>query len=372
MQVLANDFKKLWADCHQDYIDAVSKVGESGWYILGSEVAAFEQALATYTDSPDTVGVANGMDAIEIGLRILNIGPGDKVLTTPLSAFATGLAIMRAGAQPVYCDVDAHGALDPVAAKAALEAYPDIKCIIPVHLFGHMADMAQLVPLAKSFNVPIIEDAAQAVGASRDGVKVGAEGRMACYSFYPTKNLGAVGDGGALSVGNEEYAKTARAMRNYGQTEKYVHDIVGLNSRLDELHAATLRLALLPRFDGWLAARRRIAKAYLTGITNPNVTLLPGPDHNGSVWHLYPIMVAKERRDAFLTTMQDAGIQVGLHYPILIPHQKAVTGQGAPIIAGTLENAQAFADQEVSLPIHPYLSDDEITFVIETVNAWAG
>ena len=372
MQVLANDFKRLWQDCQQDYTAAVTEVGASGWYILGQHVAAFEKDLAAYSGSRWAVGCANGMDALELALRIVGIGPGDKVLTTPLSAFATGLAILRAGAEPVYCDVDTHGALDPVAAAAALETIPGIRAIMPVHLYGHLADMAALAPLAAQYSIPLIEDAAQAIGSTRDTIPVGAEGRMACYSFYPTKNLGVIGDGGALMVGCEDHAVAAQALRNYGQTEKYVHDVIGLNSRLDELHAATLKNAFLPRLDGWLAARRGIARAYLERITSPHVTLLPGPDRDGSGWHLFPVLVAADRRDAFVRHLQSHEIQAGLHYPILIPHQKAMTERGTPLVAGPLARARMFADSEVSLPIHPYLSAPEIDHVIACVNDWAG
>ncbi|WP_157994792.1 DegT/DnrJ/EryC1/StrS family aminotransferase [Paracoccus tegillarcae] len=372
MQILANDFTKLWQDCQDDYIAAVAAVGASGWYILGREVSGFEDALSAYCVSPFSVGCANGMDALEIALRVLGIGPGDKVLTTPLSAFATGLAILRAGAEPVYCDVDEHGALDPDAAAKALDSMNGIRAIIPVHLYGHMADIAALSAVADQYNVPIIEDAAQAIGASRNGVRVGAQGRIACFSFYPTKNLGVVGDGGALIVSDEQQATAARALRNYGQTEKYVHDTIGLNSRLDELHAATLNHVFLPKLDGWLTARRRIARAYLDGITNPNVSLLPGPDHDGSVWHLFPVLVKADRRDNFLAHLQADGIQVGLHYPILISDQRAMTDRGSPLVSGSLEQARQFATQEASLPIHPYLTDDEIGHVISSVNKWAG
>jgi len=372
LRVLANDFSRLWLDCGQDYIDAVSKVGSSGWYILGSQVNRFETSLAARCGNAFTVGCANGMDALEIALRLIDVGPGDKVLTTPLSAFATGLAILRVGAEPVYCDVDEHGALDPTAAKAAFDQVPGISAIIPVHLFGHMINIVALSALAKDYNIPVIEDAAQAIGATRDGVGVGAEGRMACYSFYPTKNLGVIGDGGALALGDSTAAEEARALRNYGQTEKYVHNIVGLNSRLDELHAATLEQVFLPKLDGWLNRRREIAKTYLDGITNPHVTRLTGPDPSGSGWHLFPVLVAQNRRDDFLSHMQLNEVQMGLHYPILIPHQKAMTERGTPIVVGSLQNAEQFARQEASLPINPYLTDAEVDHVITSVNSWTG
>lgn len=372
MDVSANSFDRLWAECREDYATAVSEVGASGWYILGRQVAGFESDLAAWCGRAHAVGCGNGMDALEIALRIAGIGPGDRVLTTPLSAFATGLAILRAGAEPVYCDTDAHGLLDPVAAEAALDSDPLIRAIIPVHLYGHLADMPRFTALAAARNLTVIEDAAQAIGARRDGRRAGADGHAVAFSFYPTKNLGAIGDGGALLPANEEMDGLARSVRNYGQTERYVHEVIGLNSRLDELHAATLRKAFLPRLEGWLARRRQIAAAYLAGIDTPHVTLLPGPDPEGAGWHLFPVLVDPARRDAFLGHLKDKGIQGGLHYPVLIPDQKAMTDRGRPHVHDSLSNARRFALGEVSLPIHPYLTDAETDHVITTVKDWRG
>lgn len=370
--ISANRFDRLWADCRDDYIAAVTGVGASGWYILGREVAAFEADLAAWCDRATAVGCGNGMDALEIALRAAGIGAGDRVLTTPLSAFATGLAILRAGAEPVYCDTDAHGLLDPAAAEAALEADPAIRAVIPVHLYGHLADMPRFTALAARRGLTLIEDAAQAIGARRNGQGVGATGHAVAFSFYPTKNLGAVGDGGALLPADAAMDAAARSIRNYGQTERYVHEVIGLNSRLDELHAATLRRAFLPRLEGWLARRRGIAAAYLSGIDAPHVTLLPGPDPEGAGWHLFPVLVAPERRAAFLDHLTRHGVQGGLHYPVLIPDQKAMTDRAAPRVHGDLANARRFATGEVSLPIHPYLTEAEVAHVIDTVNGWGG
>lgn len=370
MTILANDFKRLWDDCAADVQHGVTRVGASGWYVLGGEVQSFETALSTYADLPHVVGCGNGMDAIEIALRCLDIGVGDKVLTTSLSAFATGLAILRAGAEPVYCDVGDDGLMDPDAVKQALEIYPDIRAIVPVHLFGHMADMAALRPLADAAGAVLIEDAAQAIGASRNGVRMGALSRASCTSFYPTKNLGAIGDGGALLTADATLAETALSLRNYGQTEKYVHDNIGLNSRLDELQAAILSGAFLPRLQTWTDRRRAIARRYLDGITHQAVTLCPGADPEGAVWHLFPVLVPAADRAAFMAHLGKSGVQAGIHYPKLIHHQKAMTQRGSVLCCGDLPKAQEFADCEVSLPIHPYLSDSEVDQVIAAVNGW--
>ncbi|MBK0329366.1 DegT/DnrJ/EryC1/StrS family aminotransferase [Rhodobacteraceae bacterium F11138] len=372
MEVSANNFDRLWEECKNDYIAAVAQVGESGWYILGRQVDAFEKDLAAWCGRNTAVGCGNGMDAMEIALRAAGIGCGDRVLTTPLSAFATGLAILRTGAEPAYCDTDEHGLLDPDAAEAALAADSSIRAIIPVHLYGQLADMPRFTAMAAARGITVIEDAAQAIGARRGGRGVGADGHPVAFSFYPTKNLGAIGDGGALLPAHADMDELARSIRNYGQSERYVHEIVGLNSRLDELHAATLRLAFLPRLESWLDRRREIAAAYLSGIDTPHVTLIPGPDPKAAGWHLFPVLVAPERRAALLNHLKQNGIQGGLHYPVLIPEQKAMTDRGAPVIHGTLSNARRFAQGEVSLPIHPYLTEAEVNHVVETVKDWNG
>lgn len=372
MKVAANTFDRLWADCREEYLQVVDQVGGSGWYVLGQGVDAFETALADRCGRGAAVGCGNGMDAIEIALRLAGIGPGDRVLTTPLSAFATGLAVLRAGAEPVFCDVDGHGLLDPAAAAAALAADPGIRAVIPVHLYGHLADMPAFEILTRDHGVTLIEDAAQAIGAARDGRGVGAGGHAAAFSFYPTKNLGGIGDGGALLPADDAAETLARSLRNYGQTERYVHDVLGLNSRLDELHAATLHEVFLPRLDGWLARRRAIAATYLERIDAPHVTLLPGPDPQGAGWHLFPVLVDPDRRADFMAHLGQAGIQAGQHYPVLIPDQKAITDRGTPHVHGDLATARRFADGEVSLPIHPYMTDAEVAHVIATVGTWNG
>ncbi len=372
MRVFPNSFDRLWSDCETDILAAVSRVGASGWYVLGSEVSAFETQLAAWAGVPYVIGVANGMDALEIAFRISGIGRGDKILTTPLSAFPTALSITRAGAVPVFADTDEHGLLDPNAVEEALAAHPDIKAIAPVHLYGQLADMTALQALADRADVMLFEDAAQAIGAKRHETGVADNRRMAAISFYPTKNLGVLGDGGALFLHSEEAAEAARSVRNYGQTSKYVHDLEGLNSRLDEIHAAMLRDAFLPRLDGWLTDRRGIAKTYLDQILNPKVALMPGPDPKGSGWHLFPVRVDPVHRETFMNHLSDRGIVAGIHYPILLPEQRALKNQGSVLTVGSLDTARAIAKSEVSLPIHPYLTEIEQDFIITAVNDWEG
>jgi dTDP-3-amino-3,4,6-trideoxy-alpha-D-glucose transaminase len=366
-RILLNDFVAQWHDVGADALAALERVGESGWLILGREVKAFEAELSTFWGIPHVVSCANGLDAIEIALRALGIAPGDKVLTTPLSAFATSLAIVRAGGVPVFVDVDASGLLDLKRAAEAIQTDPAIKFCVPVHLFGHALDAEQLARLAL-LPVQVIEDCAQACGAASRGTPVGATGSAAATSFYPTKNLGAMGDGGALLTRDPGVAAEAASLRDYGQTAKYVHARLGMNSRLDELQAAILRSALLPRLPAFTERRIAIAAAYRRSIHNAALQLPPVPDGSTSVWHLFPVLVAGSR-EAFMSQLERAGVGSGIHYPTLIPDQPALSGARFEC-RDALTQARRFATTEVSLPIHPYLSDEQVERVVTACNAY--
>lgn len=362
------DFAALWADIGDDALDAVARVGSSGWYVLGREVEQFEQDLAATHGVAHAVGCASGLDAIEIGLRAAGIGAGDEVLTTPLTAFATALAIVRAGARPRFADVDEHGLLDLDAVERALDAHPAIRAIVPVHLYGHALDVDRLRSIAAAHDVAILEDAAQAVLATANGRPVGADTIGAATSFYPTKNLGALGDGGALLTNRPEIADAARELRDYGQRAKYEHVRLGLNSRLDELQAAILRTAVLPRLAAATARRREIAARYLAELRNERLIVPAAPAGSGSVWHLFPVFVADpDARDALQAQLREQGIGTAVHYPILASAQQA---WDAPEPASAYPVADRLARSELSLPIHPYLTDEELTRVIDACNAW--
>ncbi len=365
-----NDFTRQWADTGPAVLDAVRRVGESGWYILGPEVTAFEEALAGEAGRRFAVGCASGLDAIEIGLRALGLKPGDKVLTTPMSAFATTLAILRAGGRPVFVDVDQSGLIDLNRVRDLLERDASIRYLAPVHLFGHACDLDALDELKARFDLRIVEDCAQAIGARCGGRPVGSVGQLSALSFYPTKNLGALGDGGAILTDDPSLRDSCRAFRDYGQTAKYVHDVAGLNSRLDELHAAILRRAFLPRLSAWTVRRQSVAARYLEGIKNPLVRIVPVPQHSHSVWHLFPILVDPGNRERFSAHLLEAGIRTAIHYPRTIPSQKAIGEHSAFDVEGELTGAETFAAGEVSLPIHPYLRDDEIDAVVSRINGW--
>jgi dTDP-4-amino-4,6-dideoxygalactose transaminase len=360
IMVAANDFVRQWDDVREDTLRAVDRVGSSGWLVLGEEVAGFEAELADWWGVPYAVGVASGLDAIAIGLRSVGIGPGDRVLTTPLTAFATTLAIVQVGAEPVWSDVDETGSLDLDAAAVALRADPQIRAVVPVHLYGHPLDPERLRALTAEFDIEVIEDCAQSAGAERDGAPTGLAGRAAATSLYPTKNLGAMGDGGVVLTTDEEVAARARSLRDYGQRARYEHVELGMNSRLDELQAAILRTAQLPRIDGHLARRGEIAARYTDALQG--TSLRPIVASGGtSAHHLYPVEVDGDPA-AVSGRLRDIGIGVGRHYPFVCPDQPAAAGIG--ISVGDLEVARRLAERELSLPIHPYLTDEEVEAVI--------
>ena len=348
--VPANDFKRQWEDLRDDALAAFDKVGASGWYVLGEEVRAFEAELAARWGFPHAAGVASGLDAIEISLRALGCGPGDRVLTTPLSAFATTMAIVKLGAVPVFVDTDDQGLIDLHRCEDLLTKRGDIRYFVPVHLYGFVLDPVELLRLRDVHELRMVEDCAQSIAAV---------GEVAATSFYPTKNLGAMGDGGAILCQDAALDVRVRALRDYGQTAKYHHDLIGYNSRLDELQAAFLRRACLPRLTRWTARRREVAAAYLREIRSPAVRLPNPPNGSEPSWHLFPVWMDPARRHS---------LPFGIHYPIAIPDQKAL--EGVPFEApGGYENARRLCASEVSLPIHPYLSEAEVAEVIATVNS---
>lgn len=367
--ILQNDFRRQWEFVEKPVQEAVRRVGASGWYILGNEVEAFETALAEWWGVFHAVGTGNGLDALEIGLRCLDLQPGAKVLTTPLSAFATTLAIVRAGGVPVFVDVDETGCIDLRQCREMLTRDQSIRFLVPVHLYGFALPMPEMVRLREDFDLRIVEDCAQSIGASFGGTAAGTAGQVAATSFYPTKNLGAIGDGGALLTNDAGLAEKARGLRNYGQSGHYVHSTLGLNSRLDELQAAVLREAFLPNLARWTERRRRTARKYLGRIKHPSIQLLsPAPEMN-PVWHIFPILAEEGCRDNLRTHLESCGIVTGVHYPQIICDQTALTN--TPWHSGAEPvNARRFSQGELSLPIHPFLTEEEVDAVVAACNAW--
>jgi dTDP-3-amino-3,4,6-trideoxy-alpha-D-glucose transaminase len=364
MMTLFNDL--LSPNCKlQDEIDAAAlRVLHSGWYILGSELSAFEAGFAAYHDVRHAIGVANGTDAIELALRAAGVGRGDEVITVSLTAVPTVCAIERAGATPVLVDIDADTyTMDPAAASAAIT--PLTRAILPVHLYGQPADMVALSAIAREKALLLIEDCAQAHGARLNGQLVGTFGDLAAFSFYPTKNLGAVGDGGAVITNNAGYAESLRRLRNYGQVSRYANDTRGVNSRLDELQAAVLRVKL-PHLDDQNATRRRLARCYDAAFADQPAIIGPTVRAGAeAVYHLYVVRTAE--RDALMQQLADRGVQTLIHYPVPVHLQTAYADLGYR--RGDLKVTERICGEILSLPMHAGLRSDQVETVAETLIA---
>lgn len=355
-----NDLKPLHTLLAVELEQAIQRVLQRGWFILGPEVEAFEGAFAEYHGLAHAVGVANGTDAIELALRAAGIGPGDEVITVAHTAVATVCAIERAGATPVLVDIDPITyTMDPNAAETVITART--RALLPVHLYGHPADMPSLVKLATRHNLLVVEDCAQAHGARLGGQLVGTFGHLAAFSFYPTKNLGAYGDGGAVVTNDSQFAERLRQLRNYGQISRYHHAERGINSRLDELQAAILKVKL-SHLDETNEIRRTLAHQYdeeLLGVVTP--LAIPQAYH---VYHLY--VVRHPERDKLARALQEQGIGTLIHYPLPIHRQPAYQDLGYP--ASSLPTTEAVANEILSLPLYFGLSPSNISQISRVIN----
>lgn len=343
---------------------AIRRVMASSRFVLGSEVEAFEGEFASFCGTRHCVGVGNGMQAIELVLRALGVGAGDEVVTVSHTAFPTVAAVTATGATPVFVDVDPETfCMSPDALAGALG--PRTRAVLPVHLYGRCADMDAIGSLATDAGVPVVEDAAQAHGASYRGRRAGTLGVAAALSFYPTKNLGALGDGGAVVTDDDELAMRVRRLRNYGEESKYVNAVAGFNSRLDELQAAVLRVKL-PHVERWNAERRAIAARYDALLADSGVTP-PQPD-DGHVYHLY--VVRSPERNALREHLSAAGVGSAVHYPTPV-HLQAAYASGGARSAGGLGVTERLAGEIVSLPAFPGLGEERVAAVAEAVRAFA-
>lgn len=363
--LLINDLTRHAAAVQDIVVPAVNRVVGSGWYILGEECKQFEAAFAGFCGTDHCIGVANGTEAIEISLRAMGLGAGSRVATVANAGFYSMTAMNAIGAEPVYIDVDPVDHLMDVSQLRDAVAGGGVDAIIVVHLYGLMHDMEAILEAAQAGGrrVPVIEDVAQAHGAMRGGKRAGSFGDVSTFSFYPTKNLGAIGDGGAIVTNDEGIAGRARLIRQYGWEAKYkVGKGGGRNSRLDEMQAAVLR-AKLERLDGWNARRREIAAQYSEQITHSAVTVPParGPE---SVSHLY--VVRTQDREGLRRHLSRRGIATDIHYPIPDTKQPALAGREWP----SLPQTEALAAEALTLPCFPEMTDEEVRHVGTSVNAW--
>lgn len=366
IQTLAIPFANLVRE-HEALADdlrgAIDDVIASGWFILGRRLESFERNFAAYCGSRFALGVASGTDALHLSLLACGVGPGDEVIIPANTFIATALAVSYAGATPVFADVDpGTHTIDLAQLESKITART--KAILPVHLFGRLAGMDGILAIAAPRGIPVIEDACQAHGARNASGLAGTLGAMACFSFYPTKNLGAYGDGGMVTTNDPALAERVRSLRNYGQTQRYHHAVRGYNSRLDEIQAAILdvKLRVLDRRN---AGRQGIARRYTAGIVNPLVETPAGHPESEHVYHLYVVRTA--HRDALRSWLSARGIDTQVHYPVPIHLQDAYADVAAGV---SLPVTEQLSREIVSLPLYPELTEREIEWVIESVNAF--
>lgn len=360
MQIKFFDFSPEIAEIESQILDATKRVISSGRYILGKEVTAFEKEFSKACSCNHGIGVASGTDALFLSLKAFGVGPGDEVITVANTFAATALAIMYTGATPVFVDIKPQSHLiNPHLIKEAIT--PKTKAILPVHLYGACADMDEIMQIAAGHDLYVLEDACQAHGALYKKSPAGGIGHLAAFSFYPTKNLGAYGDGGMITTNNTDLFNKLILLRNYGQKNRYSYNIPGYNSRLDEIQAAILRVKLKYLFD-WIQRRQRIADLYNTSLNDINMVKPPIDDTYTHAYHLYVISV--EKRDALQLHLKDNGVETLIHYPALLHKQEAFKGAK---VYGQLKYAELRSNQILSLPIYPWLKNQEVHYIIDCV-----
>lgn len=359
------DMKAIQAAQAAELRVAFDRVVSSGWFVMGDELASFEREFAAFCEADHAVGVANGLDALSLGLRALGIGLDDEVIVPANTYIASWLAVTHVGAVPVPVEpVEATYNLDP--ARIADAITPKTRAVMPVHLYGQPADLEPILALAKAHGLVVIEDAAQAHGAKYRGRRIGSDGDLVAWSFYPGKNLGALGDGGAVTTDNAGIADRLRVLRNYGSRVKYHNEVLGFNSRLDELHAALLRVKL-ERLDADNARRSAIAAAYLTALPGEQLVLPVVPDWANPAWHLF--VVRHPERDGFAERLRSAGVATVIHYPVP-PHLQPAYAR-LDLGPGAFPISERIHREVISLPIGPTMSDADVGQVIDAVRAAA-
>jgi dTDP-4-amino-4,6-dideoxygalactose transaminase len=366
LQVPQIDLSAQHRECGVELQAAFAEVMNDSAFVHGRFVQAFEEAFASYCEARFCVGVGNGTDALMLALHAAGVGPGDSVVTVPFTFTATVEAICHVGARPVFVDIDPDSfTMNPVALAEVLRRSGPVKAILPVHLFGQPADMTQIQQLAVRAGAVVIEDACQAHGARWQGRRVGGLGALSCFSFYPTKNLGGLGDGGAIVTNDPELAQQVRLLADHGQTRKYEHTFVGWNSRLDGIQAAALSVKL-NRLDDWNTRRRHWADLYRTQLQGTRLQLPRETDDAHHVYHLF--VVRTPQRDALAEFLRQRGVMTALHYPRPLHVQPAFSHLGYQV--GDFPVAEACARECLSLPLHPQLTEEQVTWVCEGVKEW--
>ena len=364
MRIEFNDLRPQHREIRAEIDAVLGQVLDDGWFILGKQGEAFEQEFADYCGVAHCVGVGSGTEAIHRALLACGVQPGDDVVTSSLTAVPTASAISFAGARPVFADVDPRTfTLDPSRLEAAIT--PRTKAILPVHLYGQVADMDPILEIGRRHGIPVVEDACQAHGAEYKGRRAGSIGTLGTFSFYPTKNLGACGDGGAVTTDDPELADRLRLLRSYGQRKRYYHESKGFNSRMDEMQAAILRVKL-HHLNRWNEVRRAKAALYnslLRGVDTPFEA-----DYARHIYHLY--VIRSPRRDELQRYLADHGIGTLIHYPVPVHLQEAYADLG--LLPGSLPATEECAREILSLPLYPELPDEQIAQVAEAIDRFNG
>jgi dTDP-4-amino-4,6-dideoxygalactose transaminase len=355
------DLKSQYDTIRKEVLTALETVCESARFAQGPMTIQFEEAFADYCGVKHCVSVNSGTSALHLAMRCLDVGPGDEVITVPMTFIATTWAISYTGARPVFVDIDPERrTMDVSKLEAAIT--PRTKAILPVHLFGQPADMEPILRIADRHGIPVVEDAAQAHGARYQGQRIGQLGRMGCFSFYPGKNLGAYGEGGALVTNDSDFAARARTLRDHGQSQRYYHDEIAYNYRMDSFQAAVLNIKL-KRLDEWNAARARQAWEYSELLDGLPIKLPTHFKDSESVWHCY--VIESDHRDDLRSCLLEAGVETGIHYPIPVHLQRAYASLGHS--PGDFPISEDFAHRCLSLPIYGELTDVQIRAVVEAL-----
>lgn len=362
MEIPFSTFVHMHAQLRKEMFAAFEKCYDSGWFIQGKEYSAFEKEFAAYCGTSFCAGVGNGLEAISLSLQALGIGKGDEVIVPAHTFIATVLAIKYVGAKPVLCDIsmDTYNIDSSEIEELITEK---TRAIVAVHLYGQMANMKAINEIASKYHLAVVEDSAQAHGAMQDGKRAGSWGDAAAFSFYPGKNLGALGDGGAVTTNRENIVETVHSLGCYGAKKKYVHDLVGINSRLDELQAAFLRIKL-KHLDAWTAERQLIAQRYLNNIHNEKIVLPQIAKGRTHVWHIFAIRC--KDRENLQNYLGENGIHTLIHYPIPVHLQKCMIDLGYK--KGAFPNAEETAQTVLSLPLYIGMKEEEIEFVCDALN----
>jgi len=363
MTIKFAELSRQYEKYQEEYEEVTLRALRSGWYILGKELEQFEKDYASFMEARHCIGVGNGLDALRLALSGLRIGEGDEVIVQANTYIATALAITQNGATPVFVEADEYFGINPKAIEKAITE--KTKAIMVVHLYGQPCDMDSILSIAQRYNLKIVEDCAQCHGALYKGKKCGTFGDAACFSFYPMKPIGAFGDGGAVTTNNDEVAERVRMLRNYGSKIKYKHEMIGINSRLDEIQAAILSVNLKHVNDG-NTERNEIALKYSSGIKNSKVTVPLTRPETYHVYHVFPLLC--EERDGLQEYLELKGIHTQVHYPISCHLAPCYESLGYK--PGEIPLAEYYASHELSLPIYVGLSDEEIEYIISAINEY--